>query len=204
MKYLTRGAQMSAVIQSMIWFYFLTSGKRPFIITRFMRVLLLILFLATHLFLNAQLPHSHDSLYQVLATTTTDTSRLSVSEELAFDYFSKNSDSAHYYLDKSLALTRKLNFRMDEAGLLSSKAYLYSRTDFPRAFDLLQQSLKIAEDPEVEKIPWHIEAATPHEERLRVLSSIYFSLAQLHGSTGNTASQLNYLSIKCFSVFKSW
>ncbi|MBS1609239.1 MAG: hypothetical protein JSS70_10865 [Bacteroidetes bacterium] len=123
-----------------------------------------------------------------------DTVRMDLFSHLGFYYYSKNGDSSHFYLERGISIAQNLNLKLFEANLSGARAYLLAWNNYPKAFELLLQTLKIAEDPRSEKTAWNLPPGrTAHAERLGTLGFAYFSLAQLYGNTGNTEMQVSNL-----------
>ncbi len=138
--------------------------------------------------------NTSDSLHLVLQNAPNDTIRMDVFNQLAWYYYTINYDSARLYWGQSLSIAQKLKLKLWEAGILSSQAYDFSWSNYPKSLELFLQALKIAEDPSSEKNTWNLPPGrTPHDERLSTLSNIYFSTAQLYGNTGNTEKQISNL-----------
>jgi two-component system, NtrC family, sensor kinase len=76
---------------------------------------LIILFLFTSLYVNAQMITNRDSLKQVIATTKQDTSRIIALWNLAFTYAFVHQDSAILYANEGLELSKKAGYTSGEA-----------------------------------------------------------------------------------------
>ncbi len=135
-----------------------------------------------------------DSLHTALQNAPNDTIRMDVLSGLGYYYDHSNADSVEFYLGQSLSISRKLNLKLYEAGSLSSLAYHYAWSDYPKALQLVMQALAIAEDSTSEKTAWNLQPGhTPHKERLALLGYIYFNSAQLFGNTGDIKKQMQSL-----------
>ena len=117
-----------------------------------MKQLITVLLLALSVFVVAQPQQNKlDSLHRALKNAANDTIRMDVLSQLGFYYYNNNFDSSDFNLAQSLSLAQKLKLKLFEAGILSSQAYHFSWSNYPKALELSLQSLKIAEDPASEK-----------------------------------------------------
>jgi len=156
-----------------------------------MKKFITLIFLFSSFYIRAQTQQNNlESLQLALQNAANDTIRMDVLSQLGFYYDAINIDTSRLFLDQSLAIARRLNLKLYEAGILSAQIYGLSWSNYPKALDVSLQALKIAEDPASEKNAWNLAAGrTPHTERLATLGIIYFSMAQLYGNTGNIEKQ---------------
>jgi two-component system, NtrC family, sensor kinase len=75
----------------------------------------IIFLLFTYLHLNAQMITNRDSLKQVIATTKEDTSKINALWNLGFSYAFVHQDSAIWYANEGLELSKKTNYVLGEA-----------------------------------------------------------------------------------------
>src|SRR6188472_4296324 len=86
-----------------------------------------------------------DSLRKSLNENINDTLRMAANRELALFYFDINSDSAFFYIERDLPLTRKLQLKLWEAdaldlmGLISSNQgnYVITIKSFTEALQIV-------------------------------------------------------------------
>ena len=165
-------------------------------------IILLLILLPT--FVEAQQQQNNlDSLQLYLKNAANDTIRMDALSQVGFYYYSINTDSGNFYLERSSSIAQKLKLKLNEAGILSTEAYHLSWTNYPKALEVSLLALKIAEDPASEKNTWNLPAGhTPHIERLSSLGWTYFNIAQLYGNTGNTEKQMASL-LKAITIAQS-
>ncbi|MES1213922.1 MAG: ATP-binding protein [Bacteroidota bacterium] len=118
-----------------------------------MRLIILIIFIFCGIQkLNAQKTYA-DSLYQALATSKQDSTRLFILCHLS-DYNSfLYPDSAMYYADKAIELSTNLKYTYGEAlGLLCKGAAFDRVADFPAALQLAYNALETAKKLDTHKL----------------------------------------------------
>jgi signal transduction histidine kinase len=129
-----------------------------------------------------------------LDSSENDTSRLVVLRSLARAYAEKNPDSASYFAEESLKLSRKLAFRLDEGGAIQEIGYAFvNKGNWPRALQSLLEALAILEDPKSESnvIPAKFDGddelffriGTPRQQRLNQLAFTYQLMGILYANT---------------------
>jgi len=134
-----------------------------------------------------------DSLKHQVAISENDTIRMVRLRNLTRFYSEIYPDSAFVYSQKLLAVTQKLNFRLDEANAYREMGYaLLNMGNYPRSLQTLLSAIKIAEDPKSEKKiltgDYHEDSltnrnATATNQRLTELGFIYQILAILYTNT---------------------
>ena len=93
-----------------------------------------------------------DSLKREAKITQDDTLRLVQLRSIARFYAEINPDSAYYYAEQSLELSRKLNLKLDEGSSLREMGYaLLNSGNYPRSLKTLFSAINILEDPNSEK-----------------------------------------------------
>jgi signal transduction histidine kinase len=87
-----------------------------------------------------------DSLKHLLIITKEDTSRVMTTIDMALQYRNTNPDSAIYYCDQALTLTRKIKFKRGEAYALTTMGLaMREKGELPKSLQLQIQALQIAE-----------------------------------------------------------
>ena len=82
-------------------------------------VVKILLFLTCPIFVDAQIQQQKmDSLHLMLSNASNDTLRMDAYDNFAYFYIEANNDSAYYYAEKELSLTRQLNLKINEAEAL--------------------------------------------------------------------------------------
>ncbi len=150
--------------------------------SKFEIIILLLVFAFTQP-LSAQL----DSIYNVLHSTTNDTVRMTGYEHLGTYYLNSNLDSSNFYLQKALAISQKLDLKLNEVSILNNVGiyYTYSR-NYPKSLEILVTVIDIAKDPAIEKNVWNLpKGQTPNMARLRQLESGYRNIGSLYAFSGN-------------------
>ena len=94
-----------------------------------------------------------DSLKQALRSTTNDTLRMVLTNNIQNYYFISNSnlDSALLYSKQFLQLTQKLHYKIDEAYAYDAVGLYMSFLAHPQTLGTLFKGIRIAEDPTAEK-----------------------------------------------------
>ena len=144
------------------------------------------------LFVTAQ-QSKPDSLRIVLQNATTDIDRYNASINLYFFFLEANRDSALFYAEKRLSLSRKNKIRLAEAASLISKAYQYNNIGkYSDAFQNLTEALQILEDPKTtEAEGWQVtQYPMPGANRQIVLSTIHHVLAGVMRNTANYEEEI--------------
>lgn len=136
-----------------------------------------------------------DSLKKALKTAHTDSARFPIVFILGLNYDETNRDTSLYYFDQALAVVKKNNQPLAEAGCLSMKGYVLTHLGkYPESLECFQQALKLAEDPENENNTWAfhlpISKNTPHNTRIAILANIHHNYGHLMGNTNNIDEQI--------------
>ena len=136
-----------------------------------------------------------DSLKNEIAISENDTIRLIRLRNISRVYSELYPDSAYSYSEKLLAISQKLDFKLDEANALREKAYaLLNMGNYPRSLQIILSSLKIAEDPKSEQRiltgKYSEDAlvdrnASPGAQRLSELGFIHQTLGILYTNLSN-------------------
>ena len=94
-----------------------------------------------------------DSLKQALRSTTNDTLRMVLTNNIQNYYFISNNnlDSALFYSKEFLQLTQKLHYKIDEAYAYDAMGLYMSFLAHPQTLGTLFKGIRIAEDPTSEK-----------------------------------------------------
>src|SRR6188768_609292 len=93
-----------------------------------------------------------DSLKREAKITQDDTLRLVQLRSIARFYAEINPDSAYYYAEQSLELSRKLNLKLDEGSSLREMGYaLLNSGNYPRSLKTVLAAMAILENPKSEE-----------------------------------------------------
>src|SRR4026208_1718184 len=93
-----------------------------------------------------------DSLKKEISITQNDTVKLAILRNIARIYSEINPDSALNYAEKSLSISRRLNFKLEEANALREMGYaLMNMGNYPRSLQIVFSAIAITEDPKSEK-----------------------------------------------------
>ena len=152
------------------------------------------LLVAVNLLFAQQIPS--DSLHHRAEISKNDTIRLVLLIANARTFAEINPDSAYYYAEKSLELSRKLNLQLDEGRALLEMGYaLLNRGNYPRALQTIFSAMEILENPESEKnilrgkFPGDDELlnriAPPHAQRLSEIAFGHHILGLLYANSNN-------------------
>ncbi len=141
----------------------------------------------------------YDSLVKVFPGVTNDTIRMAAYHELGFYLLESKRDSAFYFLDQELDLSRKFDLKIWECDALDNSAYLLWRLgNYPEALRRFLEGIKIAEDPASEKSAWGLVRFSaekdPHIARLIFLAELHFDLATLYHQAGYSEKEFSELS----------
>lgn len=167
------------------------------------RFLATILFTMLFLCANGQKPIISGLLLH-LNSAKNDTSRLIVLRSIARAYAEKNPDSASYFAEEALKLSRKLAFRLDEGGAIQEIGYAFvNKGNYPRALQSLLEAKAILEDPASEKnvIPARFDGddelffrrGTPRQQRLNQLAFSYQLQSNLYANTNYNEKARKFL-----------
>ncbi len=153
-------------------------------------------------FTKAQQSHI-DSLVHEASITQNDTLKLVLFSKLSEAYTETNPDSAYYYAEKILQISRNLKLRLNEAYALGQIGYaLLNLGNYPRSLQIFLSGIAIAEDPKSEKniLPdrySRIEElinppATAYKERLDNLARVFQFTGILYGNDNNHEKEIYY------------
>jgi len=146
-------------------------------------VVKILLFLTCPIFVDAQIQQQKmDSLHLMLSNASNDTLRMDAYDNFAYFYIEANNDSAYYYAEKELSLTRQLNLKINEAEALKTEGYILAdEGNYTESLDKFTEALKLAEDPASEKNTWRLEKRqTPRTQRLRCLGWVFIDQSGLY------------------------
>ncbi|HYK47771.1 MAG TPA: tetratricopeptide repeat protein [Parafilimonas sp.] len=120
-----------------------------------------------------------DSLKILLATTTEDTSRVLLLEDLSFSYQYSYPDTALHYAMQGLQLARRIGYPKGEGYCLNALGNVYLDIgNYPRALELYLDALKIRE-----KLKGQREIAVT-----------YSNIGTVYSEQGDHRQALNYIS----------
>ena len=122
-----------------------------------------------------------DSLHASLKTAQNDTVKMVLLNGLSLFYAESNTDSALYFSNQGLKVSRQLKQPLWVANFLFGNSYyLQKKGNLPEAFKLVNEALLIVQNPANEKnvfIPAGDKfAGKPHEYRLYQLAAAYHIL----------------------------
>jgi signal transduction histidine kinase len=148
-----------------------------------------LLFSQQYAFYRLPTKSQYDSVEKALPGITNDTLRMAAYHELAFYLLESKRDSAFYYLDQELNLSRKFDLKIWQCDALDNSAYLLWRLgNYPEALRRFLEGIKIAEDPASEKSSWGVARFSvkknSHIARLIFLAQLHFDLATLYHNAG--------------------
>ena len=133
-----------------------------------------------------------DSLQRTFFSGTEDSVRYEAAIHL-YDYYEElNRDSAFYYGDQSVLISRKNNKKLNEAYSLSRKAYQeVNMGRFAEALHSLLDAFAISENPANEKYYWSVHPLNQEsQKRLYALSCTHHIYGILMRETRNPEQQL--------------
>jgi two-component system, NtrC family, sensor kinase len=142
--------------------------------------------------------HLPDSTLHALKNASNDSMRFRASQE-AYLYFEEiNRDSALYYTEKCLSLSKKNNKQLATARGLASKGYfLTGKGQYAEALENLLQAFAIAEDPKNASKSWFTDNGwytrqrfSPEQTRLFVLQLTHHMYGILMRVTENIPQQI--------------
>jgi len=157
-----------------------------------MKILLkIILFTLLPVLSNAQ-QNLPDSLQKIFLTSTDDSVRYEAAIHL-YDYYEElNRDSAFFYGDQSVLISRKNNKKLNEAYSLSRKAYQeVNMGRFAEALHNLLDGFSISENAANDKYYWAVHPLSQEiHKRLYALSCTYHIFAILMREAKNMEQQI--------------
>src|SRR6187399_227469 len=154
----------------------------------FSKIILLLLFPVLS---NAQ-ENLPDSLRKIFFSSKDDSVRYEAAIRL-YDHFEElNRDSAFFYGDQSVQISRNNNKKLNEAYSLSRKAYQeVNRGQFAEALHSLLDAFSISENPANEKYYWTVHPLNQEsQKRLYALSCTHHIYGILMRETRNSEQQL--------------
>ena len=158
-----------------------------------MKLLLkIVLLLLLPAFGKAQTRRQIDSIYLILQHAANDTVRMAAYSMLGGLYDDISVDSGLYYCNKGIAIAEKLDLQLNKAEMLAFMGWPLMKTgNYPEALKVINQGLKIAEDPSNEKNTWNLQKGqTPQMYRLIVIGILYSALESLYLYAGNYEKQI--------------
>ena len=131
-----------------------------------------------------------DSLHHALKMAGNDSVRMDVLIGFYSHYAESNRDSAMFYTELGLAITKKIKQPIWTAIILLNKAYLLQKQgNLSLSFKLINESMTIARDEKSEinvYVPNRLKAGwNPHEWRLFTLSGSFQNLGNTYRQAGN-------------------
>ncbi len=153
--------------------------------------------LLTFFIQSALAQHSQlDSLRHQDAIEQNDTLRMLIYARLSNEYTESSPDSAYYYANKELSISKKLNLKLEELHAIGEMGYAsLNMGNYPRALQLLLPGILTAEDPKSED---HVLSArfpptdeftdrttSPHIQRLTKLARIHQYTGILYGNNNS-------------------
>ena len=144
-----------------------------------------------------------DSLIKEVSITINDTSKLIRLRTIARLYAEVNPDSSYHYAEQSLALSRKLQFKLDEGGATREMGYaLLNKGNYPRALQMFLFSISLLENKRTtENVPVgkftgddeiFYRDVSPQLQQLSELAFAYQNLGILYANTNNNEKALHY------------
>ena len=144
-----------------------------------------------------------DSLKIELTHSTNDTASLFLLAKITDSYSEINFDSVYVYAEKMLAITKKLNLRLEETSALNNIGYaLMNKGNYSRSLQYYLSTIAIGEDPASEKnilssqYPFIDEFSdrnlSPRLQRLSKLSRTMQYTGILYFNAGNYNKALDY------------
>jgi two-component system NtrC family sensor kinase len=139
----------------------------------------------------AQTRRQIDSAHLILQHAANDTVRMAAYSMLGGWYDDISVDSGLYYCNRGIAIAEKLGLQLNKAEMLAFMGWPLMKTgNYPEALKVINQGLKIAEDPSNEKNTWNLQQGqTPHMYRLVVIGILYSALESLYLYAGNYEKQ---------------
>ncbi len=134
-----------------------------------------------------------NSLYQALNSAANDTIRMDAFTKLGSYYFNSNIDSSKFYLEQGLAISRRLNLKLNEVAILHQLGIVFLYLgNYPESLETLLEAINISSDPTSEGIAWDLpKGYTPHTERIDQEGWSYFSMGMFYSVTGNFIDNLD-------------
>jgi signal transduction histidine kinase len=150
----------------------------------------------------AQQPYI-DSLEKEISLSKNDTIRSILFGKLSDVYAEINPDSSYHYAGKMLAITQKLDLKLEEAAALGEMSYaLLNLGNYPRSLQTILSAIAITENPKSEKniLPERFSAIdeftdrtlTPHLQRLTKMGRMLQYAGILYVNMGNFEKSIYY------------
>jgi signal transduction histidine kinase len=140
----------------------------------------------------AQTRRQIDSAYLILQHAENDTIRMGAYSMLGRHYDDINADSGLYYCNKGIAIAEKLDLQLNKAEMMAFMAWPLMKTgNYPEALRVINQGLKITEDPSNEKKAGYLQKGQTLEMyRLSVVGILYSAFEYLYLFVGNYEKQI--------------
>jgi signal transduction histidine kinase len=151
-----------------------------------------LLFLLLPALVNAQNRWQIDSAYQLLQYAENDTAQMRAYSLLGGLYDDVNADSGIYFSKKGITIAEKLDLPLYKAEMLSFMGWHLMKTgNYPEALRVINQGLKIAEDPSsVRKTANLQKGQSLQAYRQSVIGLLYTALEYLYLFVGDHKKQL--------------
>ena len=144
-----------------------------------------------------------DSLKKEIAVTNNDTVNMILFAKTADAYSELNPDSAYFYAQKMLVITKKMNLKLEEAFALNQMGYaLLNKGNYPRSLQTILSAIAIAEDEASEKniLPkqyspmdeFKDRTLSPRLQRIAELSRTYQYAGILYQNAANYDKAISY------------
>ena len=142
------------------------------------------------LFAKSQSNQKLDRLHHELKMAADDSVRMTVLDDLHSHYAENNRDSAMFYTELGLAISKKIKQPFWTANLLLNKAYLLQKQgNLTLSFKLIKESMAIAKDEKNEKnvyVPESLRAGwDTHKWRLTLVGGGYHQFGNTYRLAGN-------------------
>jgi len=153
------------------------------------KILLLFLLPA---FANAQTRLQIDSAYLILQHAANDTVSMGACSMLGSLYDDINADSGLYYCNKGIVIAEQLDLQLNKAMMMAFMSWPLMKTgNYPEALKVINQGLKIAEDPSNrEKAGYLQKGQTPQMYQLSVIGMLYAAFESIYLYVGNYEKQI--------------
>ncbi len=154
----------------------------------------IILLILTPYFVSGQQKQSESyTLHCELNNAANDTIRMDAFTKLGSYYFNSNIDSSKFYLEQGLAISRRLNLKLNEVALLHQMGIVFLYLgNYPKSLETLLEAINISSDPASERNTWNLpKGYTPHRERIDQQGWSYYSMGMFYSVTGNFIDNLD-------------
>ncbi len=145
-------------------------------------------------------PSQLDSFQRLLRNVPNDTVRMNMYDQLGWYYAEINRDSALFYFEKELPISRKLKLALYEADALNGMGYAFEQLgNYPKSLESYLEAQKITRNVVSEKNTWNLtnnawntsKSPNPKDARLDLLGWILHGIGELYGRTGNTNIEIS-------------